>query len=414
MRQPVECSHRKLDVLLLGVLELRVREPTEALDEQHHGRHAGASDLGRVVERAARQPVRRARDFPDRLVGELDQPLVEEDRLDVPDPLPLDLDVLFLGKPPRGCLRVAQHLRQLDGVEMPLVEQALGGLDDRGDDAWFRHHAAHRADGALSDPLGDLTDLQLEPGRTGERVATLVHRGRARVGRLAAKGHLVALDAERPQYDPERQVERLQNRTLLDVELEVGGGVLELASSFEGGVEIDIEAGDCVGQRDALSVLALPQLVLVGHRGGGRRRAEQRAAEARALLVGPVDEPDGDRRRPLLGDPAQDLDAGHHVERSVEPAAVRDRVDVPADQQRPFRVARQREPLVAGRVDLLLGTGTVELSAEPFAGALPRIGPSDPLGAVFVAGQLLKLSQLCDGAAWIEHLRDRKRLPRVW
>ena len=48
-----------------------------------------------------------------------------------------------------------------------------------------------------------------------------------------------------------------------------------------------------VGQRDAVRVAPLPQLVLVVHRAGGGRGAEQRAAEARALLVGPVDEPHG-------------------------------------------------------------------------------------------------------------------------
>src|SRR5439155_1668072 len=101
-------------------------------------------------------------------------------------------------------------------------------------------------------------------------------------------------------------------------------------------------------------------------------------------------------------------------QRPVEPTAVRDRVDVASDQESAFRLARQREPLVTGGIDRLLGAGPVELSAEPFASALPRIGPGDPLGAVFVAGQLLKLSQLCDGAAWVDHLRDRKRLPRVW
>src|SRR5438874_182302 len=82
--------------------------------------------------------------------------------------------------------------------------------------------------------------------------------------------------------------------------------------------------------------------------------------------------------------------------------------------KRAIGLARQREPLVSGRVDRLFGSGTVEPSAEPFAGALPRIGPGHALGAVFVAGQLLKLAQLGDGAAGIEHQRDRKRLPRVW
>ena len=89
-RQPVERRDRELEVLALRVLELRVREAAQALDEQHHRRDARARDLGRVVQRPGRQPVRRARDLADGLVGEVDQRLVEEDRLDVPDPLPVD------------------------------------------------------------------------------------------------------------------------------------------------------------------------------------------------------------------------------------------------------------------------------------------------------------------------------------
>ena len=38
---------------------------------------------------------------------------------------------------------------------------------------------------------------------------------------LAAERDLVALDAERSQDDAERQVERLEDRPLLDVQLEV-------------------------------------------------------------------------------------------------------------------------------------------------------------------------------------------------
>ena len=51
------------------------------------------------------------------------------------------------------------------------------------------------------------------------------------------------------------------------------------------------------------------QLVLVAHRAGRSRRAEERAAEARALLVGPVDEPHRHRRLTLRRDPPQHLDA---------------------------------------------------------------------------------------------------------
>ena len=96
---------------------------------------------------------------------------------------------------------------------------------------------------------------------------------------------------------------------------------------------------------------------------------KQRASEARTLLVGPVDEPHRQRRRALGGDAPQHLDAGHHVQAAVEPAAVRHRVDVTADQERALGRARQREPLVPGLVDLVLGE--VQLPAQPFARPLP-------------------------------------------
>ena len=118
----------------------------------------------------------------------------------------------------------------------------------------------------------------------------------------------------------------------------------------------------------------LAQLVLVGHRARRRGRAEERAAEARALLVGPVDEPHRERRRALLGDPPQHLDAGHDVQAAVEPAAVRHRVDVAADQQRALGGAAEREPLVAGLVDLLLdGAGRRACRA-----ATPAPAPTSP------------------------------------
>ena len=176
------------------------------------------------------------------------------------------------------------------------------------------------------------------------------------MSRLAAPGDPVPLDAERAEDDAEREIERLEDRPLLDVELEVGGGASrarDRASSAR--VEVDAVRGERVGKRDAVAVRELAQLVLVGHRAGGRARAEEAAAEARALLVGPVDEPHRDRRRPFVGDAPQHLGAGDDVEAAVEPAAVRHRVDVAADEDGALRLAGEREPLVAGRVDRLLG-----------------------------------------------------------
>ena len=160
----------------------------------------------------------------------------------------------------------------------------------------LRDDAAHRADRAAADAGGDLAQLELELRGAGERVAPLVHRGRARVRRLAAPRDAMALDAERPEHDAEREVHALEHRPLLDVQLEVGGGVLELTRRLGRAVEVDPVRSDRIGQRDAVGVGQLPQLVLVAHRARGRARAEQRAAEARPFLVGPADEPDRDRR----------------------------------------------------------------------------------------------------------------------
>src|SRR2546423_537949 len=203
-RQAVERSNGELEVLLLRVLELRVREAAQTLDEEHHRRDACPRDLGGVVERAAREPVGLAGDLADRLLGELDQAVVEQDRLDAPEPLPRDVYVLVARDPFRCLRRLGEHGGELRRVQVTLVEEALRGLDDRRDDARLGDDAAHRADGAFAGSLGDFPDLELEPRSAGERVAALVHRSGAGVRGLATERDLGTLDAERAEADPER------------------------------------------------------------------------------------------------------------------------------------------------------------------------------------------------------------------
>ena len=67
-----------------------------------------------------------------------------------------------------------------------------------------------------------------------------------------------------------------------------------------------------------------------------RGGAEQAAAEARAFFVGPIDQADRDRRAAvvLAREAAQDFEAGQHAEAAIEPAAVRDGIEMAADEQR--------------------------------------------------------------------------------
>src|SRR4051794_18359562 len=105
---------------------------------------------------------------------------------------------------------------------MALVEQLFRRLDDGRDDARPRDDAAGGANRALTDLGRDRTDLECELRGPRKSVAPLVHRRRARVRRLTAPGDLMALDSERAEDDPERKVQRLEHRPLLDVELQVG------------------------------------------------------------------------------------------------------------------------------------------------------------------------------------------------
>ena len=156
-----------------------------------------------------------------------------------------------------------------------------------------------RADGAVAGPLRDLAELERELRGAGERVAALVHRRRAGVRGLAAPGDPVALDAERAEHDAEREVQRLEHRALLDVQLEVGGRVLELRSARRArGRGRRRARASASGQRDRRrGRSAARSSSWSAIEPAAARGAEERAAEARALLVGPVDEPDGDRRR---------------------------------------------------------------------------------------------------------------------
>ena len=212
----------------------------------------------------------------------------------------------------------------------------------------------------------------------------------------------MALDAEAAEHHAERQVHPLEHRALLDVQLEVGHRPGEPLAGLAGAVEVDAVGGERVGQRDAVAVGEAAHGVRV-ERARARARAEQAAAEARALLVGPVDELDGDGPVPG-GQRAHDLERAQHAERAVEPAAVGHRVEVAADDHEALGVAGQRRPRVARLVPLDRHAGDrVELGAQPVARGDPRVRPRDPLGAALVGGEAGELPEPPNGACGVDH-----------
>src|ERR671916_3413142 len=115
---------------------------------------------------------------------------------------------------------------------------------------------------------------------------------------LSGKADGVTLDSEGSEHHPERQIHPLQDGTLLDVQLQVGDGVLELPPSLVDPVEADAVLPKRVRQSDAVAVFEAAHVVR-SQRSRGRARAEEAAPKAGSFLVGPVHETQS--HRTLLG-----------------------------------------------------------------------------------------------------------------
>lgn len=235
------------------------------------------------------------------------------------------------------------------GVDVALVEGDLAIGDDTGDDAGACLAGADGADAAVA--VGDLVDFRSHPCGGEEGVLAAIHGRAAGVGGLAGEGDLMALDAAGAEHGRQRLVEIEEDGALLDVELEVGGGVFLACGGLFHVFEIDAEFRERVGEGDAVLVGEAACLVHVevSGKGGG---SEQAFPEACAFLVRPIDDLDGDGRFAvvLVIDAAENLDAGHDVEAAIEPAAVRDGIDVTADDERFLGLAGEGEPEVSGCV----------------------------------------------------------------
>ena len=199
---------------------------------------------------------------------------------------------------------------------------------------------------------------------------------------LAGEAEHVALDAEGAEHDAGGLVHRFEHRPLFDVQLQIGARVnrFQLGVRFAHPLDVHAVLRQRVDQARAVAIDQLAHLVDLQAAGGGRR-AEQAAAEAGAFLVGPVHQLQRDRRPPG-GVHAQHFERGHHAETSVQPSAVRHRIEMAADDDRARRVAADRHPVVAGGIGLDGEPEFGDPGGEPRARLAPHRSPGQPLGPI--------------------------------
>ena len=310
------------------------------------------------------------------------------------------IDLALGGEALRRFLRVLPHRRELGRVEMALVQGDGAFLDDRGDDARLRGAAADRADARML--RSDGVDLLGHHAGGLECVAAAVHGRRTGMRRLPVEGDEIALDPDGSEHYAEGIAEVLEDRSLLDVELEIGGAILLLELGLRRVLEFYPHRFERVDEEDAGLVLEIAHVLDVEVAREGAR-TEEASTEAGAFLVGPVHELDGDRGLALSLEVAQYLEASDHVPAAVEPAAVGDGVEVAADQKGLRALAFEGRPGIARGVLAMWDADRIELLVEKIEGLEPGIGERDALRARFVLREGPEFLQVGDRALGIQY-----------
>ena len=86
-------------------------------------------------------------------------------------------------------------------------------------------------------------------------------------------------------------------------------------------------------------------------------------------------------------DATENLNAREGVQTTIEPASVRDRIEMSADEQRFLRFTDYSCPKVSRFVGMNFRRDFFHLTAQPGTSLCPRLGKSYALRAIFVASK---------------------------
>ena len=211
---------------------------------------------------------------------------------------------------------------------------------------------------------------------------------------LAMESNCVALYALGAEHHAQRQPHAFEDRSLLNMQLQVGRGVGPLHARIPDPLHVDMALAQSIFQADAVAVCSAA-IGLYGVGPGKCGGTEEAAAEARALLVGPIHQANGDRRFAVvvLCQAAQHLETGEDPEAAVQPSAVGDGVQMAAEDEGAIGFAAQRRPGVSRGIQVVLHRQLGQLALKPGARLEPGFAPGDALRPVIVRGERAKLSR---------------------
>ena len=165
------------------------------------------------------------------------------------------------------------------------------------------------------------------------------------------KSNGVALHAVRSKHRAKSKVFVEQNRSLLNMQFHVRGGVFQFAVAFFHALKINADIFQRRGKCDAIFVGEHSRLIHV-KRTSACSGTKQTFSKARALFVGPIHQANSDGRLAieLRVDTPKNFQTRKHIQAAVKPTAVGNGIHVAANEKFLGGFAAQCAPQISSGV----------------------------------------------------------------
>jgi hypothetical protein len=197
------------------------------------------------------------------------------------------------------------------------------------------------------------------------------------------------------EHDAKRKMHVFENGPLLDMQLQIGPCVAAFNASVTDSVDINITVLESVLKTNSITVCA-DAVDGDGMSADKCRRTEEASAESSALLIGPIDQSNRDRRPAVkvLREAAQHAKASENAQASIQPTAIRNRVKMTAKDKSVIGIALKGCPGVPSGIKVMLYRKAFQLALKPCARLEPGRTPRNALSTIRIGRKGAKLLEI--------------------